>query len=141
MQFRQAESDDVPLETVLIRLMEEVHRHYREDPLFRVELSFLLGTGDARLRAAIAHRQATFYGVADQAWQALLDTYGLRMRPPFVIRDLTRAMAAQVVGSVVVWFADPDILRDPLGEEDASLMSRVMVAILDRLAEPVSPMM
>ena len=136
VQFRQAESEDLPLETVLMRLMEEVHRHYREDPLFRVELSFLLGAGDDRLRAAIAHRQATFYEVADQAWQALLDTYGLRMRRPFAIRDLTRAMAAQVVGSVVVWFSDPDILHDPLGEEDASLMSRVMVAVFDRLTEP-----
>lgn len=136
--FRTAESEDLPLETVLMRLMEEVHRHYREDPLFRVELSFLLGTGDARLRAAIAHRQATFYETADRAWQALLDTYGLRMREPFEIRDLTRAMAAQVVGSVVVWFADPDILRDPLGEQDASLMSRVMVAIFHRLTEPAA---
>ncbi|GAB3256182.1 hypothetical protein GCM10027448_24770 [Nocardioides dilutus] len=134
--FRAAESEDLPLETVLMRLMEDVHRHYREDPLFRVELSFLLGTGDARLRAAIAHRQTTFYETADRAWQALLDTYGLRMRQPFAIRDLTRAMAAQVVGSVVVWFADPEILHDPLGEEDASLMSRVMVAIFDRLTEP-----
>lgn len=135
VQFRRAASEGVPVETVLVRLMEEVHRHYREDPLFRVELSFLLGAGDARLRAAIAHRQATFYDVADRAWQALLDTYGLRMRHPFVVRDLTRAMAAQVVGSVVVWFADPDMLRDPLGEQDASLMSRVMVAIFHQLSE------
>jgi len=134
-QFRLAESEDLPLETLLMRLMEEVHRHYREDPLFRVELSFLLGAGDDRLRAAIAHRQATFYAAADQAWQALLDTYGRRMRPPFAIRDLTRAVAAQVVGSVVIWFSDPDILLDPLGEEDASLMSRVMVAIFERLTE------
>jgi hypothetical protein len=37
-----------------------------------------------------------------------------------------------------VWFADPDILRDPLGEQDASLMSRVMVAIFHRLAEPAA---
>ena len=74
--------------------------------------------------------------MADQAWQALLDTYGLRMRQRFAVRDLTRAMAAQVVGSVVVWFADPDILRDPRGEQEASLMSRVMVAIFDRLTEP-----
>ena len=35
-QFQRAQSEDLPLETVLIRLMEEVHRHYREDPLFRV---------------------------------------------------------------------------------------------------------
>lgn len=136
VHFEEAESEDLPLETVLMRLMEEVHRHYREDPLFRVELSFLLGAGDPRLRAAIAHRQATFYETADRAWQALLETYGLQVKHPFAIRDLTRAMAAQVAGAVVVWFADPEILRDPLGEQDASLMSRVMVAIFDRLTEP-----
>jgi len=138
VRFEAAESEDLPVETVLMRLMEEVHRHYREDPLFRVELSFLLSAGDPRLRAAIAHRQATFYETADRAWQTLLDTYGLQMRQPFVIRDLTRAMAAQVAGSVVVWFADPEILRDPLGEQDASLMSRVMVAIFRRLTEPAA---
>jgi len=138
VRFEAGESENLPVETVLMRLMEEVHRHYREDPLFRVELSFLLSAGDPRLRAAIAHRQATFYETADRAWQALLDTYGLQMRQPFVIRDLTRAMAAQVAGSVVVWFADPEILRDPLGEEDASLMSRVMVAIFRRLTEPAA---
>ena len=132
-RFRQAQAEALPLEALLIRLMEEVHRHYREDPLFRVELGFLLGAGDERLRAAIAHRQVAFYEDADRAWQALLDSYGRAMREPFTIRDLTRAMAAQIVGSVVIWFADPEILRDPLGEEDASLASRVMVAILDQL--------
>jgi hypothetical protein len=46
---------------------------------------------------------------------------------------LTRAMAAQIVGSVVVWFAEPAILHDPVGEQDASLLSRLMVAIFRRL--------
>jgi hypothetical protein len=132
-QFRRAQAEELPIETLLTRLMEEVHSHYRQDPLFRVELSFLLGTGDPRLRAAIAHRQSRFYDVADRAWQALLDTYGLQMRAPFEIRDLTRTMAAHIAGSVVIWFADPDVLRDPLGEEGASLMSRAMVAIFDQL--------
>lgn len=137
-RFRRAQAEELPLETLLIRLMEEVQRHYREDPLFRVELGFLIGAGDERLRAAIAHRQDAFYVDADRAWQALLDSYGRSMRAPFTIRDLTRAMAAQIIGSVVIWFADPDILRDPLGEEDASLASRVMVAILDRLTVAVT---
>jgi hypothetical protein len=132
-RFREAQVEALPLETLLVRPMEEVHRHYREDPLFRVELGFLLGAGDERLRAAIAHRQLVFYEDADRAWQALLDSYGRSMREPFTIRDLTRVMAAQVVGSVVIWFADPEILRDPLGDEHASLASRVMVAMLERL--------
>jgi len=137
-RFQEAQAEALPLEVLLIQLMEEVHRHYREDPLFRVELGFLLGAGDERLRAAIAHRQVAFYEDADRAWQALLDSYGRSMRASFTIRDLTRAMAAQIVGSVVISFADPEILRDPLGEEDASLSSRVMVSILDQLTVPAS---
>jgi hypothetical protein len=135
-RFREAEAEAQPVEVLLIRLMEEVLRHYREDPLFRVELGFLVGAGDPRLHAAIAHRQSTFYDDADAAWGALLDTYGRSMREPFTVRDLTRAMAAQIVGSVVIWFADPDILRDPLGEDEASLASRAMVAIFDRMTTP-----
>ena len=94
----------------------------------------------ARAVAVVEAKERHFrvgpYEVADRAWQALLDAYRLKIRQPFAIRDLTRAMAAQVVGSVVVWFSDPEILRDPLGEQDASLMSRVMVTIFDRLTEP-----
>jgi hypothetical protein len=104
--------------------------------LFRVEFSLLLGAADPRLRAALAHRQARFYESVDQAWQGLLDVYALRMRPPFRIRDLSRAVAAQIAGSVVIWFADPEILDDPVGEPDRSLMSRSVLAIFDRLTEP-----
>ena len=66
-RFQEAQAEALPLEVLLIQLMEEVHRHYREDPLFRVELGFLLGAGDERLRAAIAHRQVAFYEDADRA--------------------------------------------------------------------------
>jgi hypothetical protein len=135
-RFKEARAAAVPLEAVVLATMEEVHRHYREDPLFRVEFSLLLGAADPRLRAALAHRQARFYESVDQAWQGLLDIYALRMRPPFRIRDLSRAVAAQIAGSVVIWFADPEILDDPVGEPGRSLMSRSVLAIFDRLTEP-----
>ena len=135
-RFREARVADVPFEEVVHATMEEVHRHYREDPLFRVEFSLLLGATDPRLRAAIAHRQSRFYESADQVWQGLLDVYAMRMRPPFRIRDLSRAVAAQVAGSVVIWFADPEILDDPAGEPRRSLMSRSIFAIVDLLTEP-----
>lgn len=135
LRFERAHAADVPLETVLCQTMEEVHRHYREDPLYRVELSMLFGACDPRLRDAFAHRIASFYVAADQAWQGLLDAYALRMRPPFTIRHLSRAVAAQVAGSVVIWFQDPEILHDPLDEPGRSLMSRAVLAIFERLTE------
>lgn len=135
-RFAEARAADVPFEDVVRATMEEVHRHYREDPLFRVEFSLLLGATDPRLRAAIAHRQSRFYESADQAWQGLLDVYAMRMRTPFSIRDLSRAVAAQIAGSVVVWFADPQILDDPAGRPGRSLMSHSVLAIVDQLTEP-----
>jgi hypothetical protein len=134
--FDKAQAEGHTFEEVVVRTMAEVLHHYREDPLYRVELSLLLGACDPRLRAAIAHRQAAFYAVADQAWQAMLDTYGRRMRPPFAIRDLSRGVAAQVAGAVVTWFADPEILRDPLGEEGHSMASRLVLAVVDRMTMP-----
>jgi AcrR family transcriptional regulator len=136
LRFKQAHADAVPLETVLARTMEEVHRHYREDPLYRVELSLLIGACDPRLRAALNHRMTAFYATADQAWQALLDAYELRMRTPFTIRNLSTAVAAQIAGSVVLWFEDRDGLDDPLGEPGWSLTSRSILAIFERFTEP-----
>ncbi len=134
-RFQEARASAVPFEDVVHATMADVHRHYREDPLFRVEFSLLLGATDPRMRAAIAHRQSRFYESADQAWQGLLDAYAMRMRPPFAIRDLSRAVAAQIAGSVVIWFADPEILDDPAGEQGRSLMSRSILATVDLLTE------
>jgi hypothetical protein len=138
LRFKQAHANAVPLETVLTETMEEVHRHHREDPLYRVELSLLIAAGDPRLRAAFAHRTTAFSATADQAWQALLDAYGLRMRQPFTIRHLGLAVAAQINGSVVIWYHDPAILDDPLNEDGWSLVSRSILAIFERFTEPAS---
>jgi AcrR family transcriptional regulator len=137
LRFKDAHVSQVPLATVVMHIMEDVHRHYREDPLYRVELSLLLGINDDRLRASLNHRMTRFYDSADRAYQALLDEYGLRMRAPFTVRHLSRAIAAQIAGSVVLWFQDPEILDDPLGEEGVSLMSRAILAVFERLTEPV----
>lgn len=134
-RFREAKAAGVPLERLVLRIMEDVHRHYREDPMYRVELSFLIGAVDARVRAALSHRQEAFYASVDEAYEGLLEVYGRRMRPPFEVRDLSRVIAAQIAGSVVTWYADPALLDDPLGEEDASLMSRAILAIFERFTE------
>ena len=137
LRFKDGAARGVPLEVVFAQTMGEVHRHYCEDPIFRVELSFLIGACDPRVAVALAHRQWAFKANADQAWQGLLDAYDLRLRPPLKIRDLTNAMAAQVTGSVIIWFADPEALADPAGEEGWSLTSRTMFAIFLQFTEPI----
>jgi AcrR family transcriptional regulator len=113
-RFRAAAAACVPLEDVLRELAELVYRHYRDDALFRVELSFLIGVRDPRVHRALARRREAFSAVADQAWQGLLDAYGLRLRAPWRIRDLTEAVASCLIGSVVLAFADPgDPAADP----------------------------
>lgn len=134
--FWEASEKGRPLNEVLIEVMEEVHRHYREDPMYRVEMGFLLGAMDPRLRDALQVRQLTFYDSVDQVYLGMLDSYGLRMRAPYTVRDLSRVIAAQIAGSVVTWYADADILKDPLGEPRHSLMSRTIVAIFESLTEP-----
>src|SRR5690349_5504150 len=94
LRFTQARERSVPLDEVLRALADEIERHYRQDPIFRVELGFLIGACDARVQSALARRQEVFFGSADRAWQSLLDTYGLRLRPAFQIRNLTTAAAA-----------------------------------------------
>jgi hypothetical protein len=137
-RFEHSSAQSVPLEEVLRRTMEEAHRHYREDPLFRVELGFLISVCDPRVRAAVAHRQSAFKATADRAWQSLIDSYGLRLRPPLRIRDLTNAVAAQISGSVIIWFADEESLDDPAGEDGWSLASRVILAIFRQFTEPAT---
>lgn len=135
-RFDEAHAQGLPLEEVLVRTLEDVHRHYREDPMYRVELSFLIGACDPRLRSALTHRQEAFYLSVDEAYRGLLTAYGLQMRAPYTIRDLSRVIAAMIAGSVVVWHADPGILDDPCGEKDASLMSRSILAMFESLTEP-----
>lgn len=134
--FKQARADDRPLADMIADVMGQVHRHYREDPMYRVELSLFLGAEDPRLRAAIAHRQVRFSETADLAWQAMLDTYGLRLREPFSIRHLTSAVAAQIGGSVLLWYADPVVDEDPAGQGGPSLIARTIVAIVESMTEP-----
>jgi len=135
--FRGASAAGVPLATVFMQMMEEVQRHFREDPMSRVELGFLMGVCDPRLQAALAQRQDIFYAAVGQAYEALLDAYHMRIRSPFTIRDLSRTIAAQIVGSTVIWFADPALLDDPMSEDGCSLMSRSILAVLESLIEPI----
>lgn len=134
-RFTEAARSGVPLEDVVRHTAEEIWRVYRDDPLVRVELSFLIAAADPRVRAALAHRHERFSASADQVWQGLLDAYHLRIRAPYRLRDLTTAIAAQVVGSVVLWWADPQVLTGPLHER-LSLTAHIVTAAVRDLTEP-----
>jgi AcrR family transcriptional regulator len=107
-RFRAARDRGAPVDQVVAELARDVHRHYQQDPLFRVELGFLISAHDQRVQQALAHRRGSFFASADQGWQSLLDTYGLCLRPPHSLRDLTTAVAACLIGSTVLSFADAD---------------------------------
>lgn len=135
LMFQEARRRCVPVADVVRTVAEAVCRHYRQDPLFRIELGFLIGANDPRVQQALARRNEAFSAEADQAWQALLDCYRLRLRPPYRIRDLTTAIAASLIGSVVLHVAEPGTLADPPGEPGWSLASRSAVALFEALTE------
>jgi hypothetical protein len=129
LRFKAARSRAVPLEELLRQLTEEIDRHYRRDPIFRVELGFLIGVHDPRVQRALAHRQEAFFASADRAWQSLLDTYDLRLRHPYRIRDLTTAVASCLIGSAVLSYADP-------GDQEGSLTARTVRAVFETFTQP-----
>ena len=134
-RFRAAAEASVPLEEVVGGLVEEVYRHSRADPLFRIELAFLVGACDPRVERALRRRHDVFAAGADVAWQGMLDAYGLRPRPPYTIRDLTTVVAAQIIGATVLSATDPEGLADPAGEAGWSLASRAVATIVRALTE------
>lgn len=138
-RFAAAATAGVPLPEVVRGLVEEVFAGYCDDPVFRIELGFLISAADPRVREALRHRQERFTASAELAWQGLLDAYGLRPRTPWQVRDLTVAIAAQVVGAVVLWHANPAVLADPAGEPGWTLVSRGVVALVTAHTEPSRP--
>ncbi|RSM47520.1 hypothetical protein DMB66_48130 [Actinoplanes sp. ATCC 53533] len=132
LRFEAARKRSVPLDEVLRRLTDEIDRHYRQDPVFRIELGFLIGVHDPRVQRALAHRQEAFFASADRAWQSLLDTYDLRLRRPYRIRDLTTAVASCLIGSAVLSFAGP---ADP-GDREESLTARTVRAVFETFTQP-----
>jgi hypothetical protein len=130
LRFRQARDRSIPLGEVLRELVDELERHYRQDPIFRIELGFLIGACDPRVQSALAHRQEASFAAADRAWQSLLDTYGLQLRSSFRIRDLTTAAAACLIGFTVLSFADPSGRSDP-SDQEWSLTARTLTAVFE----------
>jgi hypothetical protein len=135
LRFGQARERSVPLGEVLRELVDELERHYRQDPIFRIELGFLIGACDPRVQAALAHRQEVSFASADGAWQSLLDAYGLRLRSPHRIRDLTTAAASCLIGFTVLSFADPPGRADS-SDQEWSLTAHTVKAVFEAFTQP-----
>jgi hypothetical protein len=58
------------------------------------------------------------------------------MRHPYRAQDITTAVACQISGAVVLWWADPECLRDP-GGGGVTLAARTAALIVEAMTEPV----
>lgn len=135
--FARARADGVPFEDVVGATAEQVRRLYLDDPLFRIELALPASAGDPRVQASMALRAQVFLGQAEAAWAAMLETYGRRARPPWTVRHLAVAAAAQLTGSVVLEWADPTLAEDPSGVPGWSLAARAVVTLVTGVTEPL----
>lgn len=136
--YQASAAAGVPLSEVLRILVDRVRRQHQGDALFAVELGFSASAADPRVQRALRHRQDAFLAIAEPTWQSLLDAYHLQPRPPYTIHHLTVAVAAQLVGSVVLWYANPDIDADPADEEGWGLTARAAAAVFDAMTMPAT---
>lgn len=135
--FHRASADaGVPLSEVLRLVVERVLKVHREDALYAVELGFGASAADPRVKAALRRRDDAFLAAVEPIWQSLLDTYGLRPRPPYTVHHLAVAVAMQIRGSVSLWYASPDIDADPAGEDGWSLTARAISAVFHAMTMP-----
>lgn len=102
-----------------------------------IVFSFYALARNPRVRAALKRSYDEFAAEVDRRWQALLDSFGLRVRAPYSIDDLATAITATLEGFAMRSRVDPDRLRDPFGEAGWSLVSRTVTAIFTQFTEPV----
>jgi hypothetical protein len=134
--FRDAVAAGVPVEEVVRRVLDQNHRYMRENPIFRVVLSFYPSAGNTRVREALGRLEESFMKAACEAWQALLDAYGLRVRPPYQLEHLAGSVEASLLGFHMRWISQPDSLGDPKDEEGWSLVTRSAVMLFTQFTEP-----
>jgi hypothetical protein len=127
-----------PAEQTLARLVGWSYERTRESPTFYVSLGFFLRSGNARVREVLAHGDQAFATAIRPVWQAMLDGYGLRMRPPYTVEDLAVAVSTLIEGFALQWKRQPERTADPLGEDGWSLAARLTVMMFTQLTEPAA---
>jgi hypothetical protein len=134
-RFQDAAARGVPATETVRQVLGENHEHMRADPLFRIILTFYASATNPRVREALTRLDESFMSVTNAAWRALLDAYGLRMRPPYQVDNLTTAVAALLSGYHIQWIVRPDALRDPFETTEWSLVTRTAVMLFEQLTE------
>jgi hypothetical protein len=125
-----------PLQATLAAMIEASFSHTRDSAVFYVSLGFYLRSGNARVRQVLRHGDDEFVTAIGPVWQALLDGYGLRMRAPYTLDDLSISIGAMLEGFALQWKRQPERTRDPLGEDGCSLPSRLAAMIFSQMTEP-----
>lgn len=134
-RFRKAVDSGTPWQEALNDVLTDNHENHRVDPIYRVLLGFYASAANPRVRDALGHYGQSFTKVACEAYQALLDAYGLRMRAPYKIEHLATTIAALLDGFHMRWIAGHPNLEDPAGEEGWSLATRAAVTVFDQFTE------
>jgi len=138
-RFAAAAAQGVPATEMVRQVLGENHEYTRNNPLFRVILTFYASAANPRVRQALEHLDEAFTAAANTAWQGLLDAYGLRMRSPYRIRHLTTSIAALLNGFHIYSIVRPESLGDPAGDPRWSLLTRSAVALFEDLTEAADP--
>jgi hypothetical protein len=131
-RFDKAVADGITWQDALNDVLGDNHENHRVDPIYRVMLGFYASAANPRVREALGHYGESFTQVACQAYQALLDAYNLRMRPPYQVEDLATTIASLLDGFHMRWIAGYGNLQDPFGDQDWTLATRAAVTLFDQ---------
>lgn len=135
-RFKEAVDTGKTWQEALNDVLTDNHENHRVDPIYRVLLGFYASAANPRVRDALGHYGESFTEVACEAYQALLDAYGLRMRAPYKIEHLATTIAALLDGFHMRWIAGHPNLEDPEGRDRWSLATRAAVMVFDQFTEP-----
>ncbi|MDW8810004.1 hypothetical protein P1P68_35725 [Streptomyces scabiei] len=135
-RFKEAVDSGTTWQEALNDVLTDNHENHRVDPVYRVLLGFYASAANPRVRDALGHYGESFTEVACEAYQALLDAYGLRLRAPYRIEHLATTIAALLDGFHMRWMAGLPHLEDPEGTDRWSLATRSAVMVFDQFTEP-----
>lgn len=136
-QLRRARAEQTPPAETIRASIEESFAATTSSATTYIVFSFYALAHNPRVRAALKRSYDEFAAEVDRRWQALLASFGLRVRAPYTIDDLATAITATLEGFAMRSRVDPERLRDPFGEPGWSLVSRTVTAIFTQFTEPV----